>query len=104
MTDILIRPAEPPDLPAITAIYDEAVRFGTGSFELEPPGLAEMRRRMQPLLNAGYPYLVAMVAALSRAMPTQDPIGQGLPIGFKFGRWLAARAGRGRRLVAGTLI
>ncbi|MGZ3410438.1 MAG: N-acetyltransferase family protein [Xanthobacteraceae bacterium] len=60
MTDLPIRPAEPADLPAITAIYDEAVRFGTASFELEPPDLAEMRQRMQSLQNEGYPYLVAM--------------------------------------------
>src|SRR4029079_853195 len=52
--------AEPADLPAITAIYDEAVRFGTASFELDPPDLAEMGRRMQSLRDEGYPYLVAM--------------------------------------------
>ena len=62
MTDISIRPAEPGDLPAITAIYDEAVRHGTASFELDPPDVAEMGRRMQNLLDNGYPYLVALRA------------------------------------------
>ncbi len=40
-----IRPATPGDLPVITAIYAEAVRKGTGSFEIEPPDVAEMTRR-----------------------------------------------------------
>jgi L-amino acid N-acyltransferase YncA len=55
----LIRAATEADIPAITAIYDHAVRHGTASFELEPPDAAEMARRQQALLEAGYPYLVA---------------------------------------------
>ena len=47
------------DIPAITAIYDHAVRHGTASFELEPPDAAEMARRRQALVDGGYPYLVA---------------------------------------------
>src|SRR5919108_5321933 len=54
-----IRPAAVGDIPAITRIYDHAVEHGTASFELEPPGEAEMRRRMGDLLAGGYPYLVA---------------------------------------------
>jgi phosphinothricin acetyltransferase len=53
-----IRPATPDDLPAITRIYDHAVRHGTASFELEPPDLAEMGRRMAALRDGGFPYLV----------------------------------------------
>lgn len=53
-----IRPATPSDIPAITAIYDEAVRNGTASFELEPPGPEEMARRQAALMEGGYPYLV----------------------------------------------
>jgi L-amino acid N-acyltransferase YncA len=60
MTDISIRPATPADLPAITAIYADAVRGGTSSFEIDPPDQAEMGRRMQDLLRDGYPYLVAV--------------------------------------------
>ncbi len=56
---IAIRAATPADIPAITAIYDHAVRHGTASFELEPPDVAEMARRRQALVEAGYPYLVA---------------------------------------------
>ena len=54
-----IRPATPADIPAIAAIYDHAVRHGTASFEIEPPEPAEMLRRLNALVEAGYPYLVA---------------------------------------------
>src|SRR5215472_2523626 len=56
---LLIRAATAADIPAITAIYDHAVRHGTASFELDPPGAAEMARRQQALVEAGFPYLVA---------------------------------------------
>jgi phosphinothricin acetyltransferase len=56
---LLIRPATAADIPAITAIYDHAVRHGTASFELEPPDAAEMARRWQTLVDGGFPYLVA---------------------------------------------
>ena len=42
---MIIRRAALSDLPEITAIYADSVRTGTGSFELEPPDLAEMTRR-----------------------------------------------------------
>jgi L-amino acid N-acyltransferase YncA len=54
-----IRPAQPSDLAVITAIYDDAVRHGTASFELDPPDQAEMARRYEALRAGGYPYLVA---------------------------------------------
>jgi L-amino acid N-acyltransferase YncA len=59
MTEVLIRPAAPADIPAITRIYAHAVRHGTASFELEPPDEAEMARRQNALLDGGFPYLVA---------------------------------------------
>jgi L-amino acid N-acyltransferase YncA len=59
MSKISIRPAAWDDIPAITRIYDHAVRHGTASFELTPPDEAEMRRRMQDLVGRDYPYLVA---------------------------------------------
>ena len=34
---------------------------GTASFELEPPDEAEMARRMQALLDGGFPYIVAEI-------------------------------------------
>jgi L-amino acid N-acyltransferase YncA len=58
---MLLRPARPGDLAAITAIYDHAVRYGTASFELDPPDDGEMTRRYESLRIGGYPYLVAEV-------------------------------------------
>lgn len=60
MLDFDIRPATSEDLRAITAIYAYAVRTGTATFELEPPGLAEMTERFGKLTEGGYPYLVAV--------------------------------------------
>jgi L-amino acid N-acyltransferase YncA len=59
MPQVIIRPATLTDLPAITAIYREAVLHGTATFELEPPDLAEMTRRFETLARGGFPYLVA---------------------------------------------
>ena len=56
--NIPIRPATSEDLPAITRIYAHAVCHGTASFELEPPDETEMARRMDTLLDGGFPYLV----------------------------------------------
>src|ERR1700744_4068052 len=54
-----IRPATAADLPFITEIYEHAVRYGTATFELVPPDLAEMTRRFCVLRDGGFPYLVA---------------------------------------------
>jgi L-amino acid N-acyltransferase YncA len=54
-----IRAALIEDVPAITGIYAHAVRFGTASFELDPPDEVEMTRRFQALRSGGFPYLVA---------------------------------------------
>ena len=104
MTDLLIRPAEPADLPAITAIYDEAVRFGTASFELEPPDLAEMRQRMQSLRDGGYPYLVALrdgaLAGYAYAGPYRPRLAYRFAVEDSI--YIAAqarRSGVGRRLL-----
>src|SRR5471030_1595197 len=59
MSSLEIRPTAAADLPAITAIYDHAVRYGTATFELIPPDLAEMTRRFDVLMDGGYPYFVA---------------------------------------------
>lgn len=59
---VLLRPAAPADVPRIAAIYAHAVTHGSASFELEPPGAAEMTARREALVAAGYPYLVADAA------------------------------------------
>jgi L-amino acid N-acyltransferase YncA len=56
-----IRPATAADLPFVTEIYDHAVRFGTATFELIAPDLAEMTRRFGALMDGGFPYFVALL-------------------------------------------
>src|SRR5260370_17320860 len=54
-----IGPAAAAALPAITEIYRHAVLYGTATFELIPPDLAEITRRFAALMEGGYPCLVA---------------------------------------------
>ncbi len=61
MTQARVRAAALSDIPAIAAIYRVAVLQGTASFELDPPDEAEMRRRFEAIVGAGYPYLVAEI-------------------------------------------
>src|SRR2546423_13378080 len=56
-----IRPATEADLPSVTEIYEHAVRYGTATFELIPPDLAEMTRRFRALMDGGFSYFVASV-------------------------------------------
>ena len=76
MTDVSIRTARASDIPTITAIYADAVRHGTASFELEPPDEAEMARRQSALLARNFPYIVAeltgAVAGYAYAGPYRD--------------------------------
>ena len=59
------------DIPAITAIYADAVLTGTASFEIEPPDEAEMMRRDD--------------AARSRAaIPIWSPNGDGAVLGYAY--------------------
>ncbi len=58
-TALLIRPSTPADLDAITAIYADAVRHGTGTFELEAPDRDEIARRRDDVTAKGLPWLVA---------------------------------------------
>jgi L-amino acid N-acyltransferase YncA len=73
----LIRPCRPPDLAAVTAIYAHQVLHGTGTFETEPPTLAEMTARRDDVLAKQLPYLVAEDA--------------GRIIGFAYCNWFKAR-------------
>ena len=54
-----VRAARTPDFPAIEGIYSHYVRTSTATFEEMPPGLPVMTRRMEALLEANYPVLVA---------------------------------------------
>ena len=60
---LLIRDSLPTDVPEIAAIYCHAVLHGNASFELDAPDAAEIARRREVLLHAGFPHLVAEDAA-----------------------------------------
>jgi L-amino acid N-acyltransferase YncA len=57
--EIRVRAATQSDLNAITDIYRHHVLTGTGSFEIDPPSVEEMGRRMLDVVDRGLPYLVA---------------------------------------------
>ena len=54
-----VRASQEADIPAITAIYAHHVLHGTGTFEIDPPGSADMAARRADVLGKGLPYLVA---------------------------------------------
>ena len=56
---LIIRPSAAADLPVITRIYGDAVAQGTGTFEIDLPGEAEMAHRRDDVLAKGLPWLVA---------------------------------------------
>jgi len=55
----IIRPSRDDDIAAIHQIYAHHVLHGLASFELEPPDPAEIARRRQAVVGAGYPHFVA---------------------------------------------
>lgn len=57
--DLIIRDVVPTDIPAISAIYAAEVRDHVNTYEYDVPDQAEMQRRRQGIVEAGYPYLVA---------------------------------------------
>lgn len=63
MPPILIEPYDEGAIAAITQIYAHAVRHGTASFELDPPGEDEMLRRFAAFVANGFPCLVARDAS-----------------------------------------
>jgi L-amino acid N-acyltransferase YncA len=56
---LLIRPGTADDVGAATAIYAHHVQHGSASFETVAPDAAEMARRRDAALAAGWPWLVA---------------------------------------------
>lgn len=55
-----IRPATVADVRGIAAIYRHYVTTSLATFELVPPHEAEMAKRMAAIVDAKYPYLVAV--------------------------------------------
>ena len=74
---LLIRPSLDQDIPQITAIYAHHVLHGTGTFETDPPSVADMTTRRADVLSKSLPYLVA----------EQD----GQVVGFAYGNWFKPR-------------
>ncbi len=64
----IIRPSTDTDLPEITAIYTHQVLHGTGTFEIDPPDLADMTARRADVLLKGLPYLVAADSVSGRVL------------------------------------
>jgi phosphinothricin acetyltransferase len=56
---LVIRPSHAGDLPAITAIYAQAVLSSSATFEIDPPDLAQMTSRRDDVLSKALPWLVA---------------------------------------------
>lgn len=54
-----IRPATAADSPAIAAIYDHHVRYGTASFDSEGPSAATWASKIDDVLGRDWPFLVA---------------------------------------------
>lgn len=60
LAHLFVRPTEATDIPAVSALYAEAVLNGVASYEIEAPDEAEMTRRWRELVAGRYPHLVAM--------------------------------------------
>ncbi|MDX2276469.1 MAG: GNAT family N-acetyltransferase [Hyphomonadaceae bacterium] len=56
---LMVRPCFEQDLEQVQLIYSHHVMTGTGTFEIEPPSLAEMSERWSYVVQQGWPYIVA---------------------------------------------
>ncbi len=74
----MIRPSTEADIPAIQAIYAHHVLHGTGTFETEPPTVADMTSRRADVLAKKLPYLVIESGAKVQ--------------GFAYANWFKPRA------------
>ena len=79
----IIRPSTVADLPAITAIYGHHVLHGTGTFEVDPPSLADMTARRADVVGKGLPWLVATLADASG--------GETSVVGYAYCNWFKPR-------------
>src|SRR3979411_3055638 len=59
MSGLIVRASAEADVARCAEIYRPHVRHGTASFELDPPDLAEMKKRRAAVLDLGLPHLVA---------------------------------------------
>lgn len=56
---IVVRPCFEQDLEQVSLIYAHHVITGTGTFEITPPGIVEMKARWTNIVARGWPWLVA---------------------------------------------
>src|SRR4051812_19515676 len=59
MSDLVIRPYSPADIPAVTRIYGHYVRDTVITFETEEPDEAEMANRFSTIASKAHPLLIA---------------------------------------------
>lgn len=57
--NLLLRDCEEGDIPSIAAIYDHAVLTSLATFEIVPPGEAEMKNRWRSITIDHFPFIVA---------------------------------------------
>jgi len=59
VSGLIVRASTEADVARCAEIYGHHVLHGTASFEVDPPDLAEMRKRRAAVLDLGLPHLVA---------------------------------------------
>ncbi|MGI9169300.1 MAG: GNAT family N-acetyltransferase [Caulobacteraceae bacterium] len=105
---MIVRPATAGDAAAVAAIYGHHVLHGAGTFEEEPPDLAETARRLGAVTAFGLPFLVAEkdgeVAGFAYAAPFRPRAAYRYTVEDSV--YVAPgllRAGIGRALLAGVI-
>ena len=59
MSGLIVRASTEADIARCAEIYGHYVLHGTASFEVDPPDMAEMKKRRGTVLDLGLPHLVA---------------------------------------------
>jgi L-amino acid N-acyltransferase YncA len=59
LASMRIRDCDARDMLGIASICTQAARYGSASFEIDPPNVSEMVKRRAAVIDGGYPYLVA---------------------------------------------
>ena len=59
VNELVVRASSEADMARCAEIYRHHVLHGTASFEVDPPDLAEMKRRRAAVIDVGLPHLVA---------------------------------------------
>lgn len=66
---LIVRPCFQQDLEMVQIIYGHHVLTGTGTFDIEPPTLADIEARWAHIVEKGWPFVVASPASdLSRVL------------------------------------